>query len=162
MGVDYNPSINVSYFTGNNISGESTVGFNIPVSKEIDSSLMLTIGVNGTFTQLNSDNYNASNNIFQVAPGFQYNKQQFSLKVFLCPTIGQKGTAYLLPDIVARYSFSALNMHISAGIKGVLHQNTYEQLFNRNQFISSFATVQTHSNEVFAAIQKGLGNHINI
>lgn len=158
--IVFKPSINASYFTGNNISNETSIGFNAPITKAIDSTLKLSAGINGIITNFSATNYSASNNIFQLALGMLYGKNNVTFKAFLNPSIGQNGTGYLLPNIEARYKIKDWNSIMALGFKGNLTQNTYEQLFLHNPYISSFPSAQTHSNELYLSFQKGFGDHV--
>jgi hypothetical protein len=159
-GIDFSPSINASYFTGSNISNETSVGFNAPITKTIDSTLKISAGLNGIITNLNATNYSVSNNIIQLSLGMLYGKNNFSFKAFLNPSVGQNETGYLLPDIVAKYKVTDWHTIIGIGLKGALIQNTYEQLFLHNPYTIGMHSVQTHSNELYVNFQKGFGNHV--
>lgn len=161
-GVRYSPSLEFAYFSGQHISGETTMGFKLPVTKDLDTAIQLSFTAEGKLTQLSFDTSKISNNIFVLSPGFNYHRNRWTARVFLSPAFGRGGNTYLLPDIMAGFRLPSWNMALTAGIKGSLQQNTYEQLFRRNPFISAFSITQTHSDQVYASVQKGLGNHLTL
>jgi hypothetical protein len=158
----FDPTVKASYFTGNHINSENSFGFDLPVRKQVDSSLTLGLAALGVITNLSAPNYSVSNNIFRVSPFAFYRKDDLSVRAMLSAAWGQNGTAYFLPDIDVRYRMPELDLSAAAGIKGDLRQNTYEQLYLNNPYLSTFPSIQTHSNEFFARAEKGIGNHISL
>lgn len=153
----------LALYTGNNISGENTGAAGLSFFRKFGSSGWSThLGVQATGTNLSSEFYSVSNSYAFARLGAAYSEGNFSFRAYLMPTIGQNNNTFLLNDIEGKYYFEKVQATIGTGIKGSLTQNTYQQLFQTNPYISSFPSVQTHSNEVFAFVEKGLGHHLFI
>jgi hypothetical protein len=162
-GLTPEADVKISMYTGNNISNENTGALGLFLTKKLpEDDWMLKAGVEGVSTHLNSEFYSVSNSYASLKLGAQYDDGTFSLRAYLLPTIGQNSNTFLLHDIEAAFHFEKVQTHIGAGLKGSLTQNTYRQLFLTNPYISQFPSVQTHSNEVFGFIEKGVGHHITL
>ena len=165
-GLDYHPSLWVSLYgtqaTPTFGAFERTIKLNVPVSYEMDTSLSLLFGVNIALTGFNDAMTKQSNNILQFTPGVKFNTRGFKGHAGLYPTIGKNGNTHLLPDIEAAFSIPNTQFSFNVGWKGLLHQNTFEELSTRNPFMwDSYTVKQMRSNEVFGAVQSNLGNHIS-
>ncbi len=153
--------LGLSYYTGSMISSQTAVFGEVGLEKKWDSSLIATVAIDANTTQLNAQLYNVNNSFASLKMGANYSRDKFSLKAYLLPTIGQNQQAFLLRDIECKYRFSELKTNIALGLKGSLVQNTFQQLFETNPFISSFPSLQTHSNEIFLLGEKALGHHLS-
>jgi hypothetical protein len=169
-GIDYHPEINAYYASGE--FSEVNIGFAVPFTKTIDSSLTVALGVNGAFSRISygDQDIHVGNNIFQLRPGVTYHKNGFYGHVFLNPTLGQnynKNEVYLLPDVLAAYTLPHSHFTIKAGWQALLHQNRFEQLYMKNQFfaVNNYEFVrfhmQTRSDEVFAGVESNIGSHLS-
>lgn len=151
----------ISYFTGSLINGQSAIFGQVGVEKEIDSSFVGTIAIEANTTQLNSPFYSVNNSFASLRIGVNYNRDKVFLKAYLLPTIGQNQNTFLLSDIEFKYGLPEAKASLGIGLKGSLVQNTFQQLFLANPFISSFPSQQTHSNEIFFLAEKAFGHHLN-
>jgi len=161
-GLSYHPVIYAGFYTGNNITNETSMGLNLPVSKQVDSNWSAGLVLAADAATLSSEFYNVENNVLRLQAGFDYNKDAVSLRVYLGPAIGQNGNSYLLPDMKIQFRLDEVNMKIGGGIQGKITRNLYSELYAHNPYIYTFPSVQTHSNEVFGFLQMGLGNHITL
>ncbi len=161
MGLNYHPAVFASLFKDAFKASETTLGFAVPVSKDIDSSLQVLAAINATFTQFSGPSQSTGNNIFQIAPGVNYHKDLWSIHATLSPTFG-KDNVFFLPDIVGYYHLSQYGYLASAGWQSTLQQNSYEQLSAENPYMFNTYTIhQTHRDEVFADLKGSFGNHIS-
>jgi len=169
-GIDYHPEINAYYASGE--FSEVNIGFDVPFTKAIDSSLTVAVGINGAFSRINygDQGTGVNNNIFQLRPGLTYHKNGFYGHVFLNPTLGQnydKNNVYLLPDVLAAYTLPNSHFTVKAGWQALLHQNRFQQLFMKNPFfaVNNYAFInyhmQTRSDEVFAGVESNIGSHLS-
>lgn len=150
-------------YTGNNISNENTGALGLFISKNIDAtSWSAKVGIEGVSTHLNSEFYSVSNSYASLKAGVDYNSKKLILKAYLMPTIGQNNNSFLLNDLEGKLHFDKAQFNIGAGLQGSLTQNTYQQLFLTNPYISQFSSKQTHANEVFAFAEKGFGHHLTL
>jgi hypothetical protein len=157
--LNYHPAVTASLFTDKFNATETTIGFNLPFSYTIDTSLQLQLGLNGTFTELKTSVATNSNNIIQLVPGIVYHNNSLSGHIYLSPAIGQN-SFYFLPDIGAAYKIPYSSFIINAGWQATLNQNTFEQLSTENPYISDLYNIQqTRKDEVFGSVQSNVGNH---
>ncbi|MBL7712005.1 MAG: hypothetical protein JNL13_06065 [Chitinophagaceae bacterium] len=162
-GLTPEADVKISLYTGNNISNENTGALGLSLTKKLpEDDWQIKAGVEGVSTHLNSEFYSVSNSYASLRLGAQYDDGKLSFRAYLLPTIGQNSNTFLLHDIQAALHFDKAQTNIGAGLKGSLTQNTYRQLFLTNPYISQFPSVQTHSNEIYGFIEKGLGHHITL
>lgn len=160
-GIDYAPTVSVTFNAGTLIDWERTIGINAPFSKKIDESLAVSLGINAAFTHTKADTFSQENNIFQLAPALSYTKERFSGRFGLSPTFGMNGNSYLLPDINAQYLVSD-RFKVKAGWKANLVQNTFQQMYLKNPFLSGAQHMeQTRNDEVFGGFEAGIGKHFS-
>src|SRR5690606_8236496 len=133
-GIRYQPQISASYFSGSRIDGEQQIAVQAPFSKDIDSSIRVHIGISGSYTGLQIAGTSAGAGMFALHPGVSFRRDFFRGHIYISPTIGNGGNAYILPDIMASAQVSRFT--IKGGWKALLHQNSYERFFLRNPFIS--------------------------
>lgn len=162
-GLDYRPVVKASLYTSNAIDGEQTIDLDLPVSKKIDTGLILEMGIHGIFTHLKSGAFSEGNNIVQLTPGLTYQADRFTGHFGLSPTFGKYGTAYLLPDLTAAYMVSNY-LRIKAGWQAQLTQNTFQQLTLKNPFMYGVQQEirQTRTDEVFAHVESAIGKHFTL
>ncbi len=162
---NYAPGIFFSSYSGTNNNttlSEGTLYITVPVSYALDTTIQLKASVNATVTQNKIASASTTNNIFQFSPGIEFHKDAISAHAYICPTAG-KDKSYILPDIAAAYKIPSGPFVISAGWKGALIQNSYQQLSTENPYLSPLYTIaQTRSNEVFGNVNLGLGPHITL
>ena len=161
-GLDYRPVIKAGYYSSNAIDGEQTVDINVPVSKKIDSSLSVEMGVHGIFTHLKSADFSEGNNIVQLTPGITFHKDRFSGHLGLYPTFAKYGNTHLLPDITASYLVSNY-FKAKAGWQAQMLQNTFQQLTLKNPFLYGIQEIrQSRTDEVFASFESSIGKHFSL
>lgn len=161
-GLSNQIKIGASYYTGSHIDGETSFSGAISSTKHIDSNLEISATIEAVGTQLHAPIYATNNNYVSLKLGAMYQLKGTQVQAYVLPTIGQKGNKYLLADIALTHQFSEQKTNVSLGFKGSLRQNTYNQLFSINPFISQFPSIQTHSNELFASVSKGFGHHLQL
>jgi len=166
--INYNPGISFNAYTGtildssSNKAKEYSCIITVPISYNIDTSLQLKASINAAITQYSVSQISISNNIFQFVPGIEYHGGLMSGHAYLNPTVGKDAT-YFLPDIFAAYRLTENHIVLSAGLRGSLVQNTYEQLSTDNPYMNTLTGIkQTHSTEVFGNIDVSIGHHISI
>jgi hypothetical protein len=159
--LNYHPYITAALYTDHYNATETSIGFDVPATYKLDTSLRLDAGINGILTQLKTPGQSSGNNILQIAPGLNYHKNALTVGIYLEPTFG-KGDIYLLPDFSVTYHKPNSLFVFNAGWHGALRQNTYEQLSTENPYIFNIYDVhQTHTDEVYAGVQGALGNHLS-
>lgn len=151
----------ISFYTGNNISSEISFSAKAGADKFLDSNWTGYLGIEAVSTQLSSKTYNVSNGFASIKLGATYDHKNLLFRAYLMPTIGQNQNSFLLSDVELRFRIPNAQASIGAGLKGSLTQNTYQQLFLTNPYISQFSSIQTHSNEYFGFVEKAFGHHFS-
>ena len=159
-GFRKNAQAGISFYTGNNINSEISFLAKAGADKFMDSNWIGHIGIEAISTQLSSASYNISNGFASLRLGTSYDNKNMLFRVCLIPTIGQNQNSFLLSDVELRFRIPKAHAIIGAGLKGSLIQNTYQQLFLTNPYISQFSSVQTHNNELFGFVEKAFGHHL--
>ncbi len=161
--LNYHPSVFASLYSDKYSAEETTIGINAPVSYDIDTSLQLNAGINGTFTQLNVNSASKGNNIVQLVAGAVFHNSAFIGHAYIDPTLGEGSNFYVLPDLAAGYKSPKGLFTATAGWQSLLHQNTYEQLSTLNPYmVNTYDIRQTKSDEVYADIESNLGKHVTL
>jgi hypothetical protein len=160
--ISYHPGINFSSYGDTHQASETSFGFNAPFFYNLDS-VQFELGVSGIFTQYRVSPLIAeNNNVIQINPGMKFSQNGFRGHVYIRPTFGKNGTAYLLPDLKASYQLPNSQFVLSAGYNAQLRRNTYESLSTYNPYMfNQFRVMQMRTDEIFGGFQTNVGNHIN-
>lgn len=160
--VWYKPSLDFGYYGDKYGAKERTFAFDIPASVAIDSTLQFSLGLKGNFTQFKNDSSDVGNNYVQVNPALDVHFDATNIHIGISPTWGKDNTCYLLPDLRIRTSVFGNGLSLSAGWKGSLLQNTYQQLSTKNPFLHNIYDVkQTKSDQVYGGFESALGQHVS-
>jgi hypothetical protein len=158
--IKYGSIIDFYYQKDSHGASENTISYSLPAIRTIDSNMQLLGRLDILITDFSNPANNASNNIFKLSAGLNYNWNVWRLHAVLSPSLVKDG-AYFLPDLNlnARLFKSAYNFSI--GWQSYLVQNSFQQLTASNPFIfNTYATKQSHNDEVFAIISNSFGNHL--
>lgn len=166
--IDFHPAVS-GYIYGDHYSNtERNIAFDIPLSKDIDSSLKASLGLKGIFTTLSSSTSDWGNNLVQLTPRLDFHKGNFTGRVGLYPTAGSYYSLLLLPDIEASYRFPNSMVSITGGWLASIRQNTYRQLTGSNPYLFPpsqyplfYQIRQTKMDEVFGMIKTNIGDHLS-
>ncbi len=158
----YQPSLDFGIYNDKYNAKERTFAFDIPASLAIDSTLQFSLGLKGNFTQFKNDSTDVGNNYIQVNPALDINFDATRIHIGISPTWGKDNTCYLLPDLRIRTNVFGNGLSLSAGWKGSLLQNTYQQLSTKNPFLYNIYEVrQTKTDQVYGGFESALGQHIS-
>jgi hypothetical protein len=162
-GINYHPRAGFGVYMDKHDASERTVLFDLPISKTIDTSMTVGIGLAGALTSFESPVKTISNNIFQVTPVVNYHYGGFRGKLGLYPTFGSNGNSFILPDVDMQFRIPNTSFTIGGGWEAGLRQNTYKQLSSYNPYVFNvYETRQTRTDEVFGQVQVSAGNHISL
>lgn len=162
-GIHYTPEVQMSTYGRDFKNQENTFSFYVPVSKPLAEDITVGAAVQGAVSVNNIGGNHFSNNLFQFTPFLRYDRSDFRVFMSLSPAWGKGGTMYFLPDFRFSWKSPGAPWLISAGWKSVVRQNTYEQLSTINPFLSEhYQTRQTKAETVYAAVERGFGQHVNM
>lgn len=162
-GLDYHPTVSLQLYGDRFEASERSVRISVPVTYSLnDSSLQVSMGINGYFTQFVNNVVSQSNNVFQLTPAVVFYRNALRAKIGINPTLG-KNASYLLPDISVNFTVPNSQFAIDAGWQANLKQNTYQQLSTLNPYMfNTYSVKQTRADEVYAALQTNVGNHLTL
>jgi hypothetical protein len=162
-GINYHPMVGAGVYMDKRDASERTIVFDLPMSKDIDTSMSVGVGLSGAFTQLERPGGTINNNIFQITPIVKYHYGNFRGRVGLYPTFGANGNSFILPDVEVSFRIPNTQFTIGGGWDAKLKQNTYKQLSSYNPYLFNvYETRQTRTDEIFGVVQVGAGNHLSL
>lgn len=157
----YHPTIGVNLFSDKYNASEISFKIGLPISYQLDSNTSIYVKPLATITSYKNPLTTQSNNVFQLAPGIKFVKNQISGHAGITPTWGANQKFYILPDIGLNYQLPETQLLLHAGWQGSLQQNTYQQLSMLNPYVfNTFTVNQTRTQEVYAGVSSNVGEHI--
>jgi len=163
-GINYNPNVQVSYFTNLNKLTEQTLVADVPFEKTLNDQFVLKLSFNADVTSYTTLNFTPANikfnnNIYQVAPEVVYTGSLFSLHVGL--TSGwNNGESNVLPNIYGELPLKNKMVTIQAGFVGKYDKNTYQNLSVINPYLATFTAEQnTKEVELYGGVKANLDKH---
>lgn len=162
LNIHYKPTVGFNAFSDKYNATERSFNFDVPASWAMDSTVSFMLGVKGSLVQFKNDSGTVSNNYFQINPAVHFNFPSAVLHIGVSPTFAKDNKTYFLPDIYARFVGLRNNVSVTAGWKGELVQNTYQQLSTKNPFMSNMLPVmQSKTDQVFAGLEAVLGGQLS-
>jgi hypothetical protein len=161
-GINYQPSVHFGMYNDKYDAKEKSFGFNAPFQYHIDSSVLLSLGVQGNFNQYKKDSTSIANNVIQLSPALDFSVSNFKFHISARPTWGKQSIFYVLPDISIKTATANNHLSIVGGWRADLLQNTFQQLSTKNPYLWKLNTMQqTKSDQVYAGFESALGSHIS-
>lgn len=157
-----NSNLGFSYYSGSDILGESGVSGSFTLQKSLLDSLTAEAGILGNIAFFQANNYSANNGYLSFKLGGAYHHNNLVLRAYALPTIAQNQAQYLLADLSVIYKIPKAKASLATGYHSSIYQNTYQQLYLFNPFLSNYTAKQTKSSEIFAELQKSFGHHLHI
>ena len=165
-GINYNPSLQVGFFTNTDKLSESNIVVDVPASKKINDELNIKLTAKGDFTNYATknfipDNISFGNNVLSIAPAVEYNTDFVKINAGITPT-WSNGTFAFLPDVTAEIIIQDKVFMIQAGMVGKFVKNTFRNLSAINPYLATMTSQEnTRETEFFAGIKASLGKHFN-
>ena len=163
-GVNYNPNVQVSYFTNLNKLTEQTLVADVPFEKVLNDQFALKLAFNADVTSYSTLNFSPANikfnnNIYQVAPEVVYTGSLFTLHVGLTPA-WDNGESNVLPNIYGELPIKNKMFTVQAGFVGKYDKNTYQNLSVINPYLTTFTAEQnTKEVELYGGVKANLDKH---
>ncbi len=164
--INYNPSIQLNFFTNKNKLSETTIAFNAPVEKKFGDELTVMVAARGDFTNYSTKGFipndvKFANNIVQVAPAFEYKTRLVKLHGGFTPT-WSNGDFKWLPDIFAEVQLQEKVFMLQGGWVGRYTKNTYRNLSAINPYLQTLLVQNnTRETEYYGGIKASVGKHFN-
>lgn len=138
-GINYNPNIKISVFSGKNDihkATEANAVLNVPVQKTIGDNLSVNLGLTADLTNFRPrDTATIQNNLFYISPSVQYTKNGLHISAGLIPAWDNKKGA-LLPNIMADITTKDQRFTIQLGWIGYFDKGSYERFVSINPWIA--------------------------
>jgi hypothetical protein len=157
--INYDPSVGIEIFNDNKSGNESTLLFDLPVSKNFGQIFGLSVGLHGAITALKLPNQKIDNNLYWLDPAFQFKTPNFKVNAGFTPS-WDNSIFNLLPNFSAEAKLRDERFVIQAGWIGYYNRNTYKNLATYNPFIAQpqFSS-NTKTVEQYAGFKGSAGNH---
>ncbi len=166
LGINYNPNVELNFFTNKDKLSETNIIASIPVDKLITDELSIKVTAKADLTNYATKNYSPGNikfgnNIFQLAPAFEYNTELIKLHGGVTPT-WNNGEFVLLPDTYAELKLEQQTFLIQAGWVGRFIKNNFRNLSAINPYLGTL-TQQNNTKEIeyYGGIKASVGKHFN-
>ncbi len=166
LGINYDPSIRVNFFTNKDQLSESTIILKAALDKTIGETITLKLNATADFTNFASKNLfpanvSFSNNIIQIAPAVKYSSGRFNIHAGIIP-VWENGQFVYLPDIYGEIRLKEKLFLLQGGWVGRVNKNTYRNLSYVNPYLQTpVAQKNTRETELYGGIKASLGKHIN-
>ena len=166
LGVNYNPSVRVNFFTNKDKLSESTIVFDLPLEKRIFDDFLIKLALNADFTNYASknlvpSNYSFSNNVISFIPSLNYSNERFTINAGITPVWNQGNFIYL-PNIYGEFQLKEKVFLLQGGWVGRINKNTYRNLSYVNPWLGVLTSQQnTQETELYGGIKASLGKHFN-
>jgi hypothetical protein len=166
-GINYNPNIQVGFFTNKDKLSETNIVIDLPASKKINDELSIKLSAKGDFTNYATKNFapnniTFANNIISIAPSVTYNTNFVKINAGVTPT-WSNGDFVFLPDVTAEIKVQDNAFFIQAGVLGRFVKNTFRNLSNINPYLATMTSQEnTRETEFFGGLKAALGKHFNM
>ena len=166
-GINYNPNLQVGFFTNKDKLSETSIVIDLPASKKINDELHIKLSAKGDFTNYATKNFAPSNitfanNIISIAPSVTYNTNFVKINAGVTPTWSNGDFAFL-PDVTAEIKVQDNAFFIQAGVVGRFVKNTFRNLSNINPYLATMTSQEnTRETEFFGGLKAALGKHFNM
>lgn len=166
LGIKYDPSVQVNFFSNRDLLSETTIAINAPVEKKLGEKLSILAAFKGEFANYRTQNYipnnlRFNNNLIQLAPAVEYKTKMLKIHGGLTP-VWNNGDFEWLPDIYAEAQLKENVFMLQGGWVGRYIQNTYRNMSNINPYLLPIDQYNnTKEVEYYGGIKASLGKHFN-
>ena len=162
-GLQYDPNLNVSVFSGKNAFNKATEAnsvLNLPLEKSFDEfGIRLGFGADLTSYRPSGKN-NIQNNLYTVSPSVTFRSSNVHLQLGIMPSWDNKAFS-MLPDIMADITTDDQRFTIQAGWIGHYDKGSYQRFASINPWIRQPASLlNTRIVERYTGFKGSVLNHI--
>jgi hypothetical protein len=165
-GFDYDPTIDVNYFTGKNNLVETGLLVNAPVTKKLTDDIFLKITGVADITNYKADSSAAvhvlfDNNVFQIAPEVIIQKENYIAHIGVSPTWDNNNVS-VLPNIYGELHIRKQLFLVQAGVVGTVTRNNFSNLSVINPYLQVItATNNTRAIEIYGGLKSAISKHFS-
>lgn len=162
-GLQYNPNLNVSVFSGKNAFNKATeanTALNLPLEKSFEEfAIKLAFGADLT-SYRPAGKKNIQNNLYTVSPSVAFRSSNVHLQLGIMPSWDNKAFS-MLPDIMADITTNDQSFTFQAGWIGHYDKGSYQRFASINPWIvQPTALLNTRVVERYAGFKGSLTNHV--
>lgn len=163
--VNYNPNIEVHYYSIKNGVHETETSLNIPIEKTLSdhliASFLLKEDISVFKNTLSALPVKINKNLFQLKPALNYHSNLYIVHVGLIPAFESKRT-FLLPDISTSIQLRS-NLLLETGLKGSITKNNFRILSGENPYME-YPEFINNSREVkfYSGLRSKIRNHMDL
>jgi len=165
-GINYNPNVELNFFTNRNKLSETNVRIQVPLDKKFGESFAFEIDAIADLTNyatkdIQPNNVSLSNNVIQVSPSLVYNSPRIKFNGGLTP-VWTEGELELLPNIYAEAQLQEKVFMLHGGWVGRYIKNNYRNLSKVNPYLAPMLSqLNTKEVEYYGGIKASIGKHFN-
>jgi hypothetical protein len=165
-GFDYDPTIEIKNFTSQHSLAENSLIINAPVVKKLSPDISLKIMGVANITTYSVDSSAAvhvkfNNNIFQVAPEFIVQKENYIAHIGLTPS-WNNSTVNVLPNVYGEVHIRKQLFVVQAGVVGSIIRNDFSDLSAINPYIQTISsTINTKEVEIYGGLKSAISKHFS-
>ena len=138
LGINFNPSLQSSVFSGKNIFSKGTEAntvLNLPMTKTFGKSFGINLGFTADLTTYRpAGKSNVQNNLYYVSPSLLLKTPNLYLQTGLIPSWDNK-VFTMLPNILADITTDDKRFTIQAGWIGYYNKGTYQRFASINPWL---------------------------
>lgn len=167
VGINYNPSLQINFFSNKNKLNETTVTALLPVDKKIGDEFNFKVALKAEIANYSSKNSaptdtSFTNNLIQLMPGIEYNTENLKLHGGFSP-VWNNGDFNWLPNVYAEARLAENVFLLQAGWVGRYIQNTYRNLSAQNPYLLPISGIRnTKEVEFYGGIKASIAKHFNV
>ncbi len=164
FGLDYSPTITMSFFNDKLKNNESNAVVDLPLKKNLGDQVSIDLGVTFDLTRLSPDDKNiakVNNNMWYISPAVLYHTSTLRLKGGIRPS-WDNGEFKMFPNILAEVGTDDQRFTFQAGWTGYLRKTNYQTLASQNPWLW-LPTDQRNTwiEERYAGFKGSLGDHFS-
>jgi len=162
FGLDYSPTISMSFFNDKLQNHESNAVVELPLKKNLGEQVSIDLGVTFDLTRLSPDDKNierVNNNMWYISPAVLYHTSTLRLQGGIRPS-WDNGVFKMFPNILAEVGTDDQRFTFQAGWTGYLRKTNYQSLASQNPWLW-LPTDQRNTwiEERYAGFKGSLGDH---
>lgn len=167
LGINYNPNVELSLFTGKDKVNETDALIILPFDKNITENFTAKVVLKADLTDYATrnvipNNIKFSNNIVQITPSLNYHDAIFKINAGVTPAWNNKKYE-LMPDIFAEVQVKDKSFALQAGWVGRLIKNSYKNLTQINPYLAPvFSQLNTKETEYYGGLKASVAKHFNL
>jgi hypothetical protein len=166
LNINYDPTIDLHFYTRENKIQETDIELNIPVQKKLNDQFTASLVINSRVANYTNKDlgtaFTINNSVFELRPALDYYNSKFIVHAGLTPAWDNKEFT-VLPDFRAEVPIATKNFVLQAGWVGRFINNSFRTLTKENPYIADpFFLANTKEQQFYGGIKTSIGNHFDV